>query len=491
MIAALQERYRQSRWPERSLAVAVGIIVGLAALVLARQDFAPRYVAIVLGILCGGIVVLATRNLKAILLIVIMVDTALALDVHLTCNQAYFSTACGINISLSTIALAGLYGMWMLDRWRGKAEPRRLHAGPLVLLGFAFLWAAVLSLIGSANPNLSLYQIWVYGQTFLLFFYLANNIRTEHDLMVILFGLCLGLAIQLVVMELQLLGIVSVRYGGTYLDRIDGTLAHPNITGGYLMMATTVLLSALFLRLERWKKGVLIALIGLALQCLIVGTQSRGSWVAMLIAVAVILVISIVRRWLNWRGLAVTFVLVSVMTPLLIGPVLTRLTEDDRGAAEARGPLQAVAFNMIQNNPVVGVGVNNFGVVLSRYVEPEQFGAWLHLVHNAWLLMWAEMGTLGIAVYVLLWLATAREALRLIRRGHPTYAVLAMAVLATMAGVTFYMSVEIYVRRVLIQFVWIQLALVVAMSRMQRLAEADEPVVQPAAFTGLQRRTYP
>ena len=68
------------------------------------------------------------------------------------------------------------------------------------------------------------------------------------------------------------------------------------------------------------------------------------------------------------------------------------------------------ALRMIASNPVLGVGPGVYGYVLGRY----SYGwtGWIYIVHNDYLLVWAERGVIGFLAF-LLWV---RAALRVTRR---------------------------------------------------------------------------
>ena len=67
-------------------------------------------------------------------------------------------------------------------------------------------------------------------------------------------------------------------------------------------------------------------------------------------------------------------------------PIAARLSQDDQGSALSRVPLMKLAFNMIQEHPFIGIGANNFSIVLPKYLTSELRGEWLHIVHNQYLI---------------------------------------------------------------------------------------------------------
>jgi O-antigen ligase len=237
------------------------------------------------------------------------------------------------------------------------------------------------------------------------------------------------------------------------------------------MQMLLLLLPCLALRIKSWQRGLLLFTLLLAAYDLL-GSESRGGWTGALIGIGIILVVSIAKKWLSLKAIATIFISVSILGVIFSGTIIARLSADDNGAADARGPLMQIASNMISANPVVGVGWNNFGLALYDYIEIDQFGAWLNLVHNGWLLIWSETGTISFGLFVAFWLAIAWHAIKLIRKGQQFYGLLALGILASMAGAATHMMVEIFASRVLAQIIWTNAALITAMIRMQQQEDA-------------------
>jgi O-antigen ligase len=58
----------------------------------------------------------------------------------------------------------------------------------------------------------------------------------------------------------------------------------------------------------------------------------------------------------------------------------------DRGSAESRIPLMNLALRIIEDHPVLGLGANNFTVVMDQYLSAEFRRGFLFAVHNKYLL---------------------------------------------------------------------------------------------------------
>jgi len=479
---------RANRTTEGVLTLVCGILVGLLAIYLNVFNASNRITTVVVSVLLGAIVVLLVGKLQRLLLAVVFLDLATGTDFHVTCNSDYFLSSCGFNISLTTLALVGLYVLWIITIQRGDRPLSEFVRHPrLGLVGktaACFILAAILSLVAARNVGFALYQIWVYLTLFALFFYLANNINTREELLFVVSLIVAGLFIQNVIMELKTLGIIENDTSSRVLQRVNGTLRSPNNAGAYLAQMFLILLPCLALKTTRWQKWFLAGLLLFTIYNL-VGTESRGAWTSAVIGIAVVAAISLFKGWLNLQKLVLVLVVVALFSLVFSGTIITRLTEDDNGAADARGPLAAIAFNMIRDNPIVGVGANNFGIALNDYIEADQFGAWLNLVHNGWLLVWSETGTIGLLFYLIFWMAILSQAVGLVRSGHPIYAPLALGIIASLLGASMHMMVDIFGSRILAQIIWMEAAFVTALRRLdlhEQTRQIPDPVEERASI---------
>jgi O-antigen ligase len=137
-------------------------------------------------------------------------------------------------------------------------------------------------------------------------------------------------------------------------------------------------------------------------------TMSRGSWLSLFIALTLILYEifwKVIRNRLKAFVLVVmTISIMSALTLFSLEDVRNRLFEDDYGSAIVRIPMASVAINMIKENPLRGVGLNNYTNVMHRYDRTREWQTYQfpHPVHNSYLLIAAESGLPALIVF--LWL---------------------------------------------------------------------------------------
>jgi O-antigen ligase len=91
---------------------------------------------------------------------------------------------------------------------------------------------------------------------------------------------------------------------------------------------------------------------------------------------------------------------------LAIGPVLLRLTASDPGALDFRREWLGIAWRMVEARPILGFGLNTFSYEIVGYAPYsvskliDLFGSTWPVVHNIYLLVWAEQGTLGFVLFL-------------------------------------------------------------------------------------------
>jgi len=119
----------------------------------------------------------------------------------------------------------------------------------------------------------------------------------------------------------------------------------------------------------------------------------------------------------------VPVVLARVVGGLVAWPVIEqRLTTYDGGSAATRLPTNLAALDIIEQFPVFGVGLNNYAGAYVKYDRTGGSRTWgqvNHLVHNMYLLVWGEIGTVGFLAFLWVFGATFTIAWKVWRRGPP------------------------------------------------------------------------
>lgn len=174
--------------------------------------------------------------------------------------------------------------------------------------------------------------------------------------------------------------------------RAYGSLPHPNIFGGYLVL--TILISAWGVK-KTTRQWFWLWLAGLSMVVLVF-TFSRSAWLGLAFAFVVgykWFRAPELRLWWATIGLS-AFAVVTLVWPVLVGRVGLGSTHEQQSISERVGGWhEAVAVWRTQ--PLFGVGLGNYTMAVQN-VFPNN-PVWLYQpVHNAPFLLLAELGLLGL-----------------------------------------------------------------------------------------------
>jgi putative inorganic carbon (hco3(-)) transporter len=308
----------------------------------------------------------------------------------------------------------------------------------------------------------------------LLFIYLIDSTRTRQDVLFVVALLLIGLVLESVI-------VLGVRVTGHTIElgpiaarlsegnRMGGTVGSPNDTAGLFSLLLVPALSILMARVRTSYRVLAMVAFG-AGGLALVFTLSRGGWVAFALSVALFYILARPGKWLPIRVQVFMVIAISVLLIMFEGLILKRFTVDDRGAAESRVGLMKVAFQMIQEQPLLGVGPNNYGSELENYRgfygDSDTF--WLFTVHNKYLLLWAEDGIGGLLAFLFFVAFIIRRGWQCWQFKDPVLSPIALGFVAALAGQLVHMMVESYNNRPQVQSLWLVAGVMAAMSLMER-----------------------
>jgi putative inorganic carbon (HCO3(-)) transporter len=385
------------------------------------------------------------------LIIVIMGDTkrflmailviCLPITVTMTLNATeHISGAAGYMVSVFDVALGALYLIWLIDILRKKSMKVNFFPKISIPAFFLILMGAV-SMAFARFPDLSRFELIEVVKMYFCFLYLANNIKNKRDVQLVVLFLLLGLALE------GVLGFLQHRYGDPYWpttlggtkkiqgSRIYGTWRSYNDFAWYLGLVMPLSFSILFSKIKPIYK-FLCGLIFFLSAGSLMWTNSRGGWISFG-AGALFVSICVFSKIKGKTGLIKTFGWIMIVA-IFISPLYPRLSEkffvrfggEDRGSAESRLPQFKVAYSIIKDNPLVGVGINNYTEVMDDYdTTPEGIRTYTpHAVHNIFLHIGAEMGVFGLIAFMLLICAIFVEGMKhiLSNDDFAAYAVIGM-----------------------------------------------------------------
>lgn len=291
----------------------------------------------------------------------------------------------------------------------------------------AYLIAAVVSIISAVDKSraisvlaFTIYVLVVFGVTI----WIAKKTEVDRIIKVIL-----GVAAVIAIFGLyQYLGdvfglstgLTGLRMAYTKIvfgfPRVQSTMLEPLYFANYLLLPVVMLLILRLTKNKIWERWQRILTVMLGVVFLL--TMSRGAFVAMLVAMALVFIVF--NQNIDWKKLGklgvdlavvvvITYGLVSlpglinknkqtggkkVGQPSTVKNFVNHTTSRSDGSALDRLGTYKLALEIWKEKPVFGVGVGNFGVnahMINQTVNNKQ------IVNNETLELLTETGVVGLA----------------------------------------------------------------------------------------------
>ncbi len=443
-------------------------------------ELPSRWITLVFLALLLLLVVLLYGNLRKSLLVLILFDIPFQMDINLGYRDevAEFGTLSGWSLSITSIALVALYTQWFMNgqetRYNDSRENNLAYSiRPLaVYIGFCLL-----SIIVARDIELSLFKNFMLLQQFLLFVYIIGTVKSREDIKFILGLLFIGLVLEgTIVILLRHIGHTIKFVGLTAIVdkglRIGGTLGGPNSAGSYFSLLLVPALSILISNVGKFYKWLGVIALCLGTVALLL-TYSRGGWLAFALSITIFISISWYRGWLPVWIPTVLFILTMLVALLFHEALIGRLFGGDNGSALSRIPLMKLAFKIIAANPIIGVGVNNFSHVMVDYITSDLRGMWLYAVHNQYLLVWSETGTVGLLAFLWFLGSSIRSSWRCWQTQDPFFAPIGLSLTCVIIGHMLHMNFDVFHDRPAIQLIWICCALSLAILNIHKSEKTE------------------
>jgi O-antigen ligase len=487
MDAAFENRSARRTLRYASWATGAGLVAAVVAVV--ASIISPGIAMLLVIGVSAPVLALITGNPRKLLLAMVAIDIPLQLDTYIGYEELLPPGIIGYNFSVTTIALIGLAIMHVVRTATDPGGRRPLMTGEL--LRFATPAAVYLAFQAST-------LFWAYDagrvtwevvrniQILALMLYVAGTFRDRDDILFFFKMLILAMALEgLIMLALYFYGR-DFRFGGIRFDatyggnrelRVSGTIGSPIEAAGYLALLLGPTIGAVFgARTTRERMlpvaALLLGLIGM------ITTLSRGGLITFALSMMIFLPLAVRRGWISAKPLIAAGVVVLVLGGVFSGTIIERFLGDDNGSASARGPLNQLAWNMIVDHPFTGVGANNFGLVTKDYLTPDFNGAWIALVHNRFMLAWAETGTVGLILFAFVLLNIYRYGWLAFRASDdPQLGLIALGFLASTMAQVLHMSWDTFNGRPQMQTLYVAAAMLFAIWQYGRRKQEAERLV--------------
>ena len=369
-------------------------------------------------------------------------------------HELYRGTSRGMEISLIYIVAVSLLLTFTILGKRVRLMP---DMGSVIYICYFF--CCLPSLLNAESVLFSFFELWKMCMIYLVFLAVYHYLDYSHgDYDILLYGIAWVVGYNFFLLVIQ-------HYQGVYQAR--GVFPHQNSMAMYMMMAGTLFFSRAFNCREHYRSWIFLLAFILS-SVLLVRTYSRGALFCYPICGLLTMFCSYLRGFsLRKFYLSNLLLIVAMIGLLLFLPrIIQRFETAPKSSGQTRKNLAIAALNMIQDKPVAGVGLNNWGIKInppydySRHRDPKKGFTDDHkdgIVETIYLLVAAEC---GIPCFILLltwfgyyWVLSIRL---LWRFRHSRYFYLPAGSFGALTGVYLQSSLE-WVLKQQINFMWLMI----------------------------------
>jgi O-antigen ligase len=303
---------------------------------------------------------------------------------------------------LITAAWLATLRSWFPTRQEAPVVLRRILVASAALL----TWFTM-SLFWAADANAVLGDLWHWYAVVLLMLVVATTMRTAGMLRLMLWAFVIGAALAVAegLVGGGLTATTANELGAGAETRLGGAQGDPNFLAAGIVPAMVLSLTLMVTSksgLVRLSLGGLLGLLGFGL----LASESRGGLIA--VATAILAAFIFFRQRRAALGAFTLALIAFAGVWASISPAAWERVTSFGGGGSGRDELWAIALRITGDNPVFGVGLSNYPVVSADYVR--QPGALTRVdlildeaqvVHNVYLELAAEVGIVGLGLFLL------------------------------------------------------------------------------------------
>jgi len=341
-----------------------------------------------------------------------------------------FAKAAGLVLAISWVAAVSS---------RQEHRPGFLseHPGLSLLLVLFLAWSAI-STVWADSTSAAFTSTYRYALDAILLIIVFAAVRERRHLTWVVAAFVAGATVA------ALYGLVIGPSPSASAERVAGTIGDPNQLAAVLV-AGAVLAAGLGAASSRDSllRAVAVAATFLCLAALVL-TVSRGGLFALVFTILVALPLA--GRWRRRAtvgALAVVFLIGAYL--LLLAPFSVQSRLSTAGSGSGRTDIWTVGWREVEAHPVAGVGSGNFKTASIHYLlqpgplERDEFIVDTPKVaHNVYLQILAELGVIGLVLFLCLIATSISAAVRAARefalQGDRRMELLTRAVVIALAG---------------------------------------------------------
>ena len=407
-------------------------------------------------------------------------------------SKALFKPDIGIYSPAFSIQLVDLFTLAVLTLWlfgiiQKNIKFNRPKSGVLsviIIVWFGF------SLPGSFWPSVGAFETLLLFKCFLIYLFFSNYLDKQNDAATLfLWAVVLSVILQLFSATAQQIlkdplfiqgqkGLAqSFGISGFETFRPRGTLEHPNNLSSFLLFTQPVIFCAAYFSFKGFKRWLLFIIFILSV-FIHIWTYSRIGWFAISCEAIIFLFILVKKRMLsagNLAAIGVCFVLVFSILFIYHDKITDRLFGFDNMSTKSRRVMEKLSLQIISDNLIRGVGYGGYAKATDYYWPDNTYligknavklirGK--HYVHNGYLLLMAETGLIGIAVWLAFFIYILFLAYKnIVYSKGGLHMALSTGIFLAISGLMINMSLEHFKNNMLIFIMWICAGFTEALSR--------------------------
>jgi len=333
----------------------------------------------------------------------------------LTYDTAY------VKLTLCQIGVTVLMSLWAALKISERQNP--FTKKNLALLAPFFIYGAWQVLSWSLFPYKwetadEFIRFLLYGATTVLITceFSVRDVRTVTKYL--LAAACVSFGYGLVqTLSIWLPSLDIMEWGGFFGKRIFSTHANPNFFADFIVSISCII-AAVYLRTKRLS---LLWLLAVGVICLGF-TETKGAWLAFG-AASVFLAAGYTYLCVKNTRFSPRKVTICALAILFLAVLFTGIYASKRfQSVSFRMHTWASSFEMVKDSPVLGTGIGSFKVVYPAYRHPQIF--YIENAHNTetqhaeneFLEQWVTGGTVGLALFLWIFIFLFRCAYKRIRQ---------------------------------------------------------------------------
>lgn len=186
--------------------------------------------------------------------------------------------------------------------------------------------------------------------------------------------------------------------------RAYGSFPHPNILGAWLVLGIVVLIEKYKIQSTKYKELLYIPFAIILIGLLV--TFSRSAWLATIsyLVIQTSYLFLIGQKKLFLKLFVVGILFATTFIALYPDPFIERLRSNSR--LEVMSNTERVAgfsqsWEIIKKYPMLGVGIGSYGLAVHQDLDNSQPSYFYQPVHNVGLLIFSELGVVGVLLIAL------------------------------------------------------------------------------------------